>query len=155
MRGMRLGLAVMLLALLIGPTSIAAPHSLADLKQSQPEPNAAVPEPIPGKGCPVPPIPTQPQFVEGEGYSIHLLIAFRNFDLNGMRYYVEFQILRRNEDGGVATRPFPTTYMLDLNRNGVFDVPGEVWQDVKGDGRCADLVPVQPPADGESRKPLA
>lgn len=150
-----MGLAVTLGALLCGPPDIAAPHSLAELKRAQPEPIMAVPEPIPGKGCPVPPIPTQSQFIEGAGYSIHHLIAFRNFDLGGMRYYVEYQILRRNDDGGIVTRPFPTTYMLDLNRNGAFDIPGEVWEDARGDGRCADLVPVQPPAEGEGKKPLA
>lgn len=155
MRGMRLGLAVMTLALWIGPGDMAAPHSLADLKKSQPEPIMAVPEPIPGKGCPVPPIPGDPRYVEGEGWSLNHLISFRNFDLDGMRFYVEYQIVRRNDDGSVVTRPFPTTYMLDLNRNGVFEVPGEIWQDAKGDGRCADLVPVQPPADGEVKKPLA
>lgn len=150
MRGMRLGLAVMLLALLIGPTSIAAPHSLAELKKSQPEPISAVPEPIPGKGCPVPPIPDDHKYVEGEGWSIGHLIAWRNFDLSGMRYYIEYGILRVGNDGRIITTPFPLSYLIDLNRNGIFDMGAEVFLDTQGNGRCADirLAPM-----GDERKP--
>lgn len=144
----------LVLALLLLITTPAFAGSISDLPRQVPVPRG-VPEPIPGKGCPVPPIPSDSKYVEGEGWSLDHLIAFRNFQLNGMRYYIEYQIMRRTDDGEIITRPFPTTYMLDLNRNGVFEVPGEIWQDVKGDGRCADLVPLQPPAEGESRKPLA
>lgn len=135
--------------------SLAQAGTIADLRHAAEVQPSVVPEPTDGKGCPVPPIPKEERFLEGEGWSMHHLIAFRNFDLNGMRYYIEYQILRRNEDGSVNTRPFPTTYMVDLNRNGQFDIPGEVWQDAKGDGRCADLIPLQPPAEGEPKKPLA
>ena len=140
-----------LLLILFAPT-LAAAGTLTDLRQ----PVNVVPEPIPGRGCPVPPIPDGAKYVEGEGYSIDRLLAWRNFDLNGMRYYIEYQVLKRREDGGVVTRPFPSLYMVDLNRNGQFDIPGEVWLDAKGDGRCADLTPYQHDQDTtEPSKPRA
>lgn len=96
----------------------------------------------------MPPLPTDRALIEGEGWSLHAGILWRNFDLQGMRYYVEYQILRKVE-AGIMARPFPSLYMLDLNRNGVFDVPGEAWLDVRGDGRCADLILIPGPREPE------
>lgn len=148
----RLGL---ILGVLIFLTHLAQAETLSELRARAPKASTAIPEPNPGQGCPVPPVPTDSPSLEGEGWSLNHLIAWRNFDLHGMRYYIEYQVLRRSEKGGVVTRPFPSLYMLDLNRDGVFDIPGEAWMDMKGDGRCADLELVPAPAEGESKKPLA
>ena len=118
-----------------------------------------VPEPDPITGCPVPPIPNfGPPSLVGMGYRLDAGLAWFDFNLNGRRYEVEFSIKKQHEDGTVQLSPFPVNYYFDFNRNGQFDIPGEIWIDSQGNGRCADLELLPAPVeDGhpKSKKPIA
>lgn len=144
------------LAILTATLCLATSAAAGSLWELRPPP-ATIPEPSPGQACPVPPLPAAGK-MEGEGWSLYAGIAWKNFDLDGARYYVEYELLKRIP-AGIITRPFPSIYMVDLNRNGAFDIPGEAWVDVRGDGRCADLVLVpgpHPPQPGpELKRPAA
>lgn len=130
--------------------SLAFAGALSDLK-----PPKQVPEPS-ASGCPVPPIPSgEDRFtlMRAEGWSLDLGKLWREWDLNGHRYSVEYGI--RSHDGkAVVPTVFPQRYNFDLNRDGVFEA-SEIWLDVKGDGRCADLRALPVPQDPEPKKPNA
>jgi len=67
--------------------------------------------------------------------------VWREWNLNGRRYFIEYGI-RGNDGKAIVPTVFPYQYSFDMNRNGTFEVPGEVFVDIKGDGRCSDLQPV-------------
>lgn len=131
---------VLLLVLLLTPAIDSLGHSLADLKPLRP----LVPEPSQGQACDVPPIPSGDDYyvtMRAEGWSLDRGRLWREWQVQGRRYHVEYGI--RSGDGkGIVPTVFPERYSFDGNGNGHFEVPGEVFVDVRGDGRCADLRPV-------------
>jgi hypothetical protein len=135
---MRIPLGVLLAVLCIAAESFAG--SLVELKS----PARYVPEPSPGTVCVVPPIPSGADAqvtLRAEGWSLDRGHLWREWEMKGRRYIVEYGI--RNGDGEtVVLSVFPQRYSFDVNANGIFEVPGEVFVDVNGNGRCADLKPV-------------
>lgn len=128
---------VLMMTLALVPQALG--HSLTELKPVRP----LVPEPSPGQICEVPPLPSGDEYftrMRAEGWSLDRGRLWREWDLEGRRYYVEYGI--RSVNGkAIVPSVFPERYSFDLNRNGSFEVPGEVFVDVRGDGRCADLKP--------------
>lgn len=125
--------------------------SLSDLK-----PQRQVPEPMPGKGCPVPPMPSGQDFyakMRAQGWSLDLGRLWTEWDVNGHRYSVEYGI-RGNNGTAIIPSVFPQRYNFDIDRDGAFS-QGEIWLDTKGDGRCQDLIPLPLPTEPEPKKPNA
>lgn len=131
---------VLFLLLLWMPAGSGWGHSLAELK---PLPHV-VPEPAPGETCQVPPIPSGDDYfktMRAEGWNLDRGRLWREWNVNGRRYFIEYGI-RSNDGKAIVPSVFPYQYSFDMNRNGTFEVPGEVFVDIKGDGRCSDLQPV-------------
>lgn len=120
-----------------------AAHSLTELRDKE----------IPiEKVCPVPD-PNQPEKVIAAGYDIQLRVYWRVLDTNldnKPDMFVEYDIYKVEPDRSIKSRPFPTRYFLDTDGDGYYD---KFYHDVKGDGRCEDIVPFQP-AEQDPKLPL-
>ena len=84
----------------------------------------------------------------GQGYDFIYGYAWEEWDLNqdntaDLRR--EYRIVGTDAKGRPKVTPMPSFYWYDFNQNHVFELPGEVWFDREGNGRCEDLDLAQPP----------
>lgn len=121
-----------------------ASHSLSELRAEATTP--------PAKPCAIPD-PQQPDKIVASGYDLVLGVLWRVLDLDGDKrgdYFVEYDIIQVHKGPDIKVRPFPTRYFLDTDGDGYYD---KFYHDVKGDGRCDEIVPFQP-AEQDPKLPL-
>ena len=129
-----------ILAFVLGER-FAHAHSLTELRKNQTSESQET-----QSVCPVPNF-DQPSKLIGAGYDIVAKIYWRIFDRNGdLRgyYYVEYELSRVTTDEHgpkITIRPFPFHYYVDTDHDGFYD---QFYRDVKGDGRCQDVIPYEP-----------